>query len=86
MYRFGEGRPLDFAAAARWYKNAAEAENPIAQLNYAEMLETGRGVSRDRVAALMWYSRAARQGNAWAAVQRDRLAAKARQRRLQDSR
>ena len=86
MYRFGEGRPLDFAAAARWYKNAAEAGNPIAQLNYAEMLETGRGVSRDLVAALMWYSRAARQGNAWAAVQRDRLAAKARQHRLRGSR
>jgi TPR repeat protein len=86
MYRFGEGRPLDFAAAARWYKNAADAGNPIAQLNYAEMLETGRGVSRDRMAALMWYSRAARQGNAWAAVQRDRLAAKARQHRLRGSR
>lgn len=76
MYRFGEGRPMNFAAAARWYKRAADAGDPIAQLNYAELLETGRGIARDRTAALMWYDRAARQGNDWAAKQRDRLAAK----------
>ena len=74
MYRFGEGRPRNFAAAARWYERAARAGNPIAQLNYAEMLETGRGVPRNRAAALIWYGRAAAQGNDWAAGQRDRLA------------
>lgn len=62
-------------AAARWYRLAAEAGDPIAQLNYAEMLERGMGVGRDRDAALRWYRRAADQGNAWAAAQRDRLAA-----------
>ena len=77
MHRFGEGRPVNFAAAARWYKRAADAGNPIAQLNYAELLETGRGIARDRAAALMWYDRAARQGNDWAVKQRARLAAEA---------
>jgi len=77
MHRFGEGRPMNFAAAARWYKRAADAGNPIAQLNYAELLETGRGIARDRAAALMWYDRAARQGNDWAVKQRARLAAEA---------
>jgi len=74
MHRFGEGRPVNFAAAARWYKRAADAGNPIAQLNYAEMLETGRDITRNRAAALMWYDRAARQGNDWAVKQHDRLA------------
>ena len=65
---------MNFAAAARWYERAADAGNPIAQLNYAEMLETGRDITRNRAAALMWYDRAARQGNDWAVKQRDRLA------------
>ncbi|MFT5486900.1 MAG: TPR repeat protein [Paracoccaceae bacterium] len=90
MYRFGEGRPMDFAAAASWYERAARAGNPIAQLNYAELLETGRGVTRDRAGALKWYGRAAGQGNDWAAQQRDRLAAKPdhkfKKRRPRDSR
>jgi len=73
MYRFGEGRPVDFRTAARWYRLAAEAGDPIAQLNYAEMLERGMGVDRDREAALRWYEKAAGQGNAWAAAQRDRM-------------
>ena len=76
MYRFGEGRPVDFAAAARWYARAAQAGDPIAQLNYAEMLETGRGIARDLAAARMWYGRAAAQGNTWAAAQLDRLKAR----------
>lgn len=76
MHRFGEGRRMDFAAAARWYARAAQAGNPIAQLNYAEMLETGRGVMRDRAAARIWYGRAARQGNEWAAEQRARMDAR----------
>lgn len=86
MYRFGEGRPMDFAAAASWYERAARGGDPIAQLNYAEMLETGRGILRDDAAALMWYGRAARQGNDWAAQQRDRLAAKLKKRRPPGSR
>lgn len=73
MYRFGEGRQVDFAAAARWYARAAEAGDPIAQLNYAELLETGRGVARDLAAARMWFGRAAAQGNTWAAAQLARL-------------
>lgn len=73
MYRFGEGRDIDFARAALWYARAAEAGDPIAQLNYAELLEHGRGVRRDIGAALRWYGRAAAQGNGWAAEQRDRL-------------
>jgi uncharacterized protein len=86
MYRFGEGRPPDFTAAARWYRRAAEGGNPIAQLNYAEMLETGRGVGPDPIAALIWYDRAALQGNEWAARQRDRLTAKSKKRPLRGSR
>ena len=73
MYRYGEGRPVDLAAAAHWYKIAAEAGNAIAQLNYAEMLRDGLGIPRNRAAAWRWFDRAARQGNGWAAARRDAL-------------
>jgi len=51
MHRSGEGRPIDFGEAARWYRRAAEAGDPISQLNYAELRETGRGLRRDPNAA-----------------------------------
>jgi uncharacterized protein len=78
MYRFGEGRDIDFAKAALWYRRAAGAGDPIAQLNYAELLENGRGVARDIAAAKHWYRLAAAQGNAWAAAQLGRLERAAR--------
>lgn len=78
MYRFGEGRRIDFEKAALWYRRAAESGDAIAQLNYAELLETGRGILRNIPQALEWYGRAAAQGNVWAAAQRDRLASRIR--------
>ena len=65
MYRFGEGRAIDV--------RAADADDPIAQLNYAEILERGIGMRRDRAAALRWYRKAADSGNDWAADQVRRL-------------
>ena len=54
-------------------RRAADAGDPIAQLNYAEMLERGIGMRRDRAAELRWYRKAADQGNDWAADQVRRL-------------
>lgn len=54
MYRLGEGRDIDAVLAALWYRRAAQAGDPIAQLNYAELLENGWGVTRDIAAATMW--------------------------------
>ena len=73
MYRFGEGRPVDTVAAARWYRRAAEAGAPIAQLNLGEMYMLGLGVRRDAARAHLWLSLAARKGRRWARDRRDAL-------------
>ena len=44
MYRFGEGRPVDLADAARWYRRAADLGDATAQLNLGEMYMLGLGV------------------------------------------
>lgn len=74
LYRFGEGQRIDLAAAARWYRRAADLGEPIAQLNLGEMYMLGLGVPRDAARAHMWLTLAARQGRDWARVRRDALA------------
>ena len=74
MFRFGEGRTVDLAEAARWYRRAADLGEPIAQLNLGEMYLMGVGVPQDVVRAHLWLSLAARQDRAWARDKRDALA------------
>ncbi len=74
MYRFGEGRPVDLADAARWYRRAADLGAAIAQLNLGEMYMLGLGVPRDTARAHLWLTRAARHGRTWARDRRDELA------------
>ncbi len=74
MYRFGEGRAVDLAEAARWYRRAADLGAAIAQLNLGEMYMLGLGVKRDAPRAHLWLTLAARQGRAWARDRRDALA------------
>ncbi len=73
MYRFGEGRPVDLADAARWYHRAADLGEAIAQLNLGEMYMLGLGVPRDMARAHLWLTLAAHQDRAWARDQRDEL-------------
>ena len=49
------------------YLRAAAAGMPQAQFNVAVMLDSGRGVPRDRAEAALWYARAASHGNQRAA-------------------
>ncbi len=74
MYRFGEGRPVDLADAARWYRRAANLGAAIAQLNLGEMYMLGLGVPRDPARAHLWLTLAARHGRTWARDRRDELA------------
>ncbi len=74
MYRLGEGRPVDLADAARWYRRAADLGEAIAQLNLGEMYMFGLGVPRAAARAHLWLTLAARQGRAWARDRRDELA------------
>ena len=70
----GAGLAQDYSAAIAWYRRAARAGDPIAQMNLGEFYALGKGVARDRSRALAWFSLAAEQGRQWAAGQRDRLA------------
>jgi len=56
------GIAKDEAAAATWFKRAAEAGNPIAQNRYARMLAIGAGVPQDRIEAAKWHLIAAKAG------------------------
>ena len=54
MYANGQGRPRDDAAAAEWYREAAERENTVAQVRLAILYRDGSGVQADRVKSLFW--------------------------------
>ena len=59
IYERGLGVAPDHAAAARWYRLAADAGNRRAQVNLGHLYETGLGVERDPRQAIEWYRRAA---------------------------
>ena len=71
---FGGGIKKDEAKAAKWYRRAAEAENPVAQYNLAVLYVEGRGVTRDFHLAYMWFSISANLGVERAAEDRASLA------------
>lgn len=48
----------DYAAAARWYRQAAERGHRPAQTSLGSLYERGLGVAQNRAAALDWYRRA----------------------------
>ncbi len=66
MYRFGEGRRVDLAAALGWYRKAAEQNDTVAQMNLAEMYRSGLGTRRDLARAWLWFTIAAGHGGEWA--------------------
>ena len=57
-----EGADQDYAAAARWLRQAAEQNHPTAQFQLALMLSEGVGVPRNATEAAHWCRRAAEQG------------------------
>lgn len=62
LYLHGRGVKRDTAAAAKWYRKAAEKGNPKAQYKLGEMFAEGLGVSWDYAEAANWYRKAAAQG------------------------
>ena len=64
MYDNGQGVPQDYAAAASWYRKAAEQGDAVAQVNLGVMYRDGQGVPQDYAAAVSWYRKAAEQGYA----------------------
>ena len=73
MFRRGEGRRVDLAEAAAWYRRAAEQGDAVAQMNLGEMYQRGQGVKRDNIRAYAWFTLAATQGSTWAAGELKKL-------------
>jgi len=59
----GIGIPRDYAAAAGYYRKAAENGYVPAQYNLAFLYENGLGVKQDFAQAAAWYRKAADQGD-----------------------
>jgi hypothetical protein len=59
LFERGLGATPDYAAAAEWYRRAAEAGFARAQVNLGHLYENGLGVPQDPEQALGWYRRAA---------------------------
>jgi TPR repeat protein len=64
LYKFGDGRGIDFEAAATWYRKAAYKGHAGAQYSLGLMYQAGLGVKRDYALAAEWYGRAADQRDA----------------------
>lgn len=69
MSERGAGVTRDYAAAAAWYRKAAEQGDAAGQARLAMMLRIGMGpVKRDLPEAEKWFAKSAEQGNALAQV------------------
>jgi hypothetical protein len=63
FYDRGLGTAQDHAAAAHWYRQAAETGEVQAQFNLADLYLRGEGVPEDEAAAFAWFQKAAFQGH-----------------------
>jgi TPR repeat protein len=62
MYRDGNGVPLDYGQALKWWDLAAEQGDTDAQSNLGDMYANGRGVPQDYTEAAKWYRLSAEAG------------------------
>jgi localization factor PodJL len=63
FYEAGQGVARDPAAAARWFRRAAEQNHAPSEYRLATLYERGQGVRRDLAAAQSLYQSAAELGN-----------------------
>ena len=63
IYAKGQGVPMDYSAAAKWYRLAADQGNADGQNALGELYEAGQGVKIDNAEAVRWYRKAADQGH-----------------------
>ncbi len=61
-------RADETAEAARWYRLAAEQDDPEGHAGFAQLLASGRGVAKDEKAAALHFSKAAARGHKPAAA------------------
>ena len=63
LYDSGKGVAQDQAAAAMWYRRAAEQRHLMAQLYLGMLLYSGQGVKQDRAEAARWFRAPAEEGD-----------------------
>jgi TPR repeat protein len=68
-YASGNGVPLDWSAAAGWFRKAADQGNADGEVALGVALLTGQGVTEDDAQALVWLRKASDRGNAIAEVE-----------------
>jgi uncharacterized protein len=63
MYRSGRGGvEKDYAEAMRWFRKAAERDNPYAQYLLGQLYQRGQGTGQDYREAMTWFRNAADRG------------------------
>lgn len=56
IHQFGDGVPLDYALAMRWYRQAVELGDKVSQFQIGLMFQTGQGVAIDEAEAHRWFT------------------------------
>ena len=56
IHQYGDGVPLNYAAALRWYRLAAEQGDKVSQLQIGLMYQIGQGVAADEAEAHRWFT------------------------------
>lgn len=64
LYVSGDGVERSDTEAFKWFRKAADQNNPVAQFNLAVSYTTGEGVARDAAEAIKWFRKAAEQNHA----------------------
>jgi len=59
MYDLGLGVNQNDKVAAKWYRKAADQDNPLGQLRLASFYSQGKGVAKNLKEAEKWYLRSA---------------------------
>ena len=67
------GNPKDYIKAAKWFREAAEQGEAVAQTNMGVMYVNGEGLLKDAVIAYAWLNIAAANGQTEAANMREVL-------------
>ena len=79
-----DGKP-DYAAAAQWFRRAAEYGVLDSQFNLAILYARGLGVPQDLGQSYVWFAIAAQQGDASASKKRDEVAERLNAATLQEA-
>lgn len=56
IHQYGDGVALDYAAAMRWYRQAAEQGDKVSQMQIGLMYQIGQGVAADEAEAHRWFT------------------------------